>query len=92
MNRETVKQCKCGNMPHLEHKTIAPWGIDTGNTYYFYTCSACGHTTAGGGTGRTATGTIITGDRAKETALHKWNTDTTKEQEREQIRRTLART
>lgn len=77
-----MRKCNCGGFPLLHCKMVEPYGIKTGNIYYYYECSDCGHTTSGGGAGLDAMGNNITDERAREIALMKWENDITKEIEK----------
>ena len=74
---KAIRKCDCGRSPILQ-----PYDLKTGNTYYYYKCPDCGHTTSGGSTGINAMGTMITDARAKEIALIKWNRNITRELEK----------
>lgn len=77
-----IRVCDCGCSPLLNQKMVEPYGIKTGNIYYYYRCPNCGHTVSGGSTGLNAMGIMITDERAREIALMKWGNDITKEIEK----------
>ena len=77
-----MRKCDCGGSPLLDQKMVEPYGIKTGNIYYYYRCPSCGHTVCGGSTGLNAMGNNITDERAREIALMKWEADITKEIEK----------
>ena len=78
-----MRKCACGGSAQLDQLRIDPYGIHTGDIYYFYKCEKCGHATAGGKSCITAMGNIIAEEKAKEIALKKWEKDITKDKERE---------
>lgn len=76
------RPCNCGGSPLLIQEMIKPYGIQTGNFYYYCRCPNCGHKTSGGGAGLDAMGSMITDERAREIALMKWENDITREIEK----------
>ncbi len=81
-----MRKCACGGSAQLDQLQSEPYGLYTGNIYYFYKCEKCGHATAGGKSCITAMGNIITDEEAKDIALMKWEKDITKDKERERYR------
>lgn len=73
---------KCGEKPCLCEKKQAY----TGDLMYFYSCLKCGYRTGYGVPGSRPNGITITTDQAIAIACQKWETGTTQDKEREEIR------